>query len=187
MIRKDLLDANSLAGSFLLAHPSLTDSNFAKSVVLVSAHSAANGAIGVIINRPTHKRLSELNHEFVDSPLGQIPIYEGGPVNTGQMILTGWRWLADEGMFKLYFGLTPEKTMELLQMEDVEIRGFMGYSGWSTGQLEKEIEQNAWVVAPLQGTFMDASNGDALWRSLLIAASPEMGIILDEPEDPSVN
>lgn len=186
-MRKDLLGLESLAGSFLLAHPSLGDPHFSKSVVLISAHSAENGALGVIINRPTQKSLCDLNHEFSDSPLAEIPIYEGGPVNPAQMILTGWKWLASEGMFKLYFGLTPEKTVELMGEGDLEIRGFMGYSGWSEGQLEKEIEQQAWVVSPLQGTFMDARDGEGLWRSLLVTAKPEMGILLNEPEDPSMN
>lgn len=186
-MRKDLLGLESLAGSFLIAHPSLRDTHFAKTVVLISAHSAENGAMGVIINKPLNKCLSDLNEEFEESLLADIPIYEGGPVNTSQMILTGWKWMAAEGMFKLYFGLTSEKTMALIGEEDMEIRGFMGYSGWSTGQIEAEIEQGIWVVAPLQGSFMDASDSEGLWRSLLVAARPEMEILLDEPEDPSVN
>ena len=78
----------SLAGSLLLAHPALRDPNFRRSVILMSTHSA-DGAMGVVLNRPLGKRLGELNGEFALSPLAGVPLFGGGPVEPGQLLLAG--------------------------------------------------------------------------------------------------
>jgi putative transcriptional regulator len=187
-MRKDRLGLQSLAGSILLAHPDLEDPNFFRSVVLISAHAEESGVIGVIINRPTDKTLSDIANELPDPILADIPVYEGGPVHKDQIILTAWKWIHEESMFKLYFGLTLERARELLQEENIEVRAFSGYSGWDAGQLEDEIAEGAWVVSTLRGKPISHMSGnDDLWRTLLIAAAPEMLIILDSPEDPSLN
>src|SRR3954469_11144112 len=90
----------SLAGSLLLAHPSLRDPNFRRTVILMSVHNP-EGAMGVVLNRPTSRRLGEINDEFSVGPLASVPVFEGGPVETEQVILAAWQ--AHEDGFKLYF------------------------------------------------------------------------------------
>lgn len=174
----------NLAGSLLLAHPGLKDPNFRRAVVLMSLHNG-DGAMGVVLNRPTGKKLGDLNGDFSLSPLATVPVFAGGPVQTEQMILAAWQ-AHDEG-FKLYFGIEPEKAAQLATEESVHLRAFVGYSGWTGGQLENELKQNTWVIAPVPGDLMNHEQNDELWRAVLGGVSHEWRLLANEPEDPEVN
>lgn len=177
-----------LSGSLLLSHPSLLDPNFKQSVVLISAHTGEDGAMGVVINRPLGQSLGEFKDDFAFSPLAEVPIYSGGPVSTEQLILTAWSWDEDSGSFKLYFGISPDKAQIMMADEpDLEIRAFLGYAGWTGGQIETELKQSAWVVCPMDGGAIRSTNGVDLWKTILAKVSPELRFLADLPEDPSVN
>jgi putative transcriptional regulator len=176
----------ALAGSLLLAHPSMRDPNFRRAVVLLSAHDE-KGAMGVVMNRPLDKRLGQLNAEFALSPLANVPLFQGGPVQTEQLLLCAWKFHADESGFQLMFGIDPEKAMELQQEEGTHLRAFLGYAGWTGGQLENELEQNAWVVTPLVAELMNEKPDDTLWRTILTELSDDWKLHMDEPDDPSLN
>ena len=177
----------SLAGFLLGAHPELLDPNFKQSVVLLSAHNQEDGALGVIINRPTEQSLGNLREDLNTPLLRNLPVYEGGPVATGDILLAAWKWDLARQNFRLYFGLDAEFLQELIDADPtIEARAFLGYSGWSTGQLEHELSCSDWAVGPFVKPFgkMPPQN---LWRGLLDAVRPEWTIIADSPEDPSVN
>lgn len=175
-----------LAGSLLLAHPSLRDPHFRRTVVLLSAHND-EGAMGVVLNRPLERTLGSLNSGFALSPLAEIPVYAGGPVQVDQVILCAWQPQPDGDGFRLYFGIDPEKAAELSAEEGVDLRAFVGYSGWSAGQLEGELEQDTWVVTPMSTDLIELDPDEHLWRGLLGALDPQWRLLVDEPEDPSVN
>jgi putative transcriptional regulator len=178
----------TVAGSLLLAHPDLRDANFRRTVVLISAHSREDGALGVVLNRPLEQTLGEADDEFAFGPLAQVKLYRGGPVNPEQMLLSAWQWNAAEGVFRLHFGITAEKAAELLQNEPgTEVRGFLGYAGWSDGQLERELKERAWVVAPIDTPAFQRAHDETLWKHLLLRIKPELRFQADAPEDPSVN
>jgi putative transcriptional regulator len=174
----------SLAGSLLLAHPSLRDPNFRRAVILMSAHSA-EGAMGVVLNRPLGKHLGELNGEFALGALASVPIFTGGPVQTEQLLLVAWQPQTDG--FRLHFGVEPERASQLAAEEGTEVRAFLGYSGWSGGQLEKELKQNTWVVTDVPAGLLSQSPGGGLWRSVLGALGDEWRLLAEEPEDTSMN
>ena len=176
--------SKSLAGSLLLAHPALKDPNFRHTVILMSAHNG-EGAMGVVLNRPLGKRLGEFNGEFSLGPLASVPVFRGGPVQTEQIVLAAWQ-THDEG-FKLHFGLEPDKAAQLAAEEGVHLRAFLGYSGWSGGQLEKELKQNTWVVTPVPGDLMSHPQDDGLWRIVLGDISLDWRLLADEPEDTGLN
>lgn len=176
-----------LAGSLLLAHPSLVDPNFRRSIILVSQHSE-EGAMGVIINRPAGRTLAELSGDFALGELADVPVFTGGPVSDKQLILSGWEASEEEGTFKLYFGLDPEKAAEMKRThEHLVIRAFVGYSGWTGGQLESELQQNAWVVIPIDGALLHEADGPDLWRALIGRVSPELKLLAEAPDDPERN
>ncbi|HEY0966839.1 MAG TPA: YqgE/AlgH family protein [Opitutaceae bacterium] len=175
-----------LAGSLLLAHPSLRDGNFRRTVVLLSSHDE-DGAVGVVLNRPLGRRLGEVSPVFALGPLASVPVYSGGPVQPEQLLLCAWRILPDEGGFRLHFGLDPAKAEELAGTDDLHFRAFLGYSGWSAGQLENEMEHNTWVVTGIPGDLGSYSPGEGLWRELLAGIDHEWKLLADEPEDPSAN
>jgi putative transcriptional regulator len=176
----------SMAGSLLLAHPAMQDPNFRRTVVLLSAHSD-DGAMGLVLNRPMLKQLGELNVEFAEGPLAGVPVYKGGPVQTEQLILAAWQpdLLGDE--FKIYFGIDVEKAKALQNEAGVHLRAFLGYSGWTKGQLENELEHHTWVVTPVNAGLVEREEGQALWRMILGGLSPEWKLLAGEPDDPGVN
>ncbi len=177
----------SLAGFLLGAHPELLDPNFKQSVILLSAHNHEEGALGVIINRPTGKSLGGLREDLNTPLLRNLAVYEGGPVATDDVLLVAWNWDLNRQSFRLYFGMEPTALQELIDSDPtIEARAFLGYSGWSAGQLENELSRSDWAIGSFGQPFgkMPPQN---LWRGLLDAVRPEWGIIADSPDDPSVN
>jgi putative transcriptional regulator len=183
----DLEDA-TIAGSLLLAHPDLEDGNFRRTVVLISAHSKEDGALGVVMNRPLDRTLGDVHGDFAYGPLASVKLYSGGPVATEQMLLSAWQWNEAEGVFRLHFGISAEKAIELLDTEpDTEVRGFLGYAGWTGGQLETELQHKSWVVAPIDNPDFQEAGGEILWKKLIARIKPDLLFRADSPEDPSVN
>ena len=176
-----------LAGSLLVAHPSLVDPHFKRTVVLLTAHSAEEGSLGVIVNRPLDQTLGQYDSELAGSEFEGVPLYEGGPVGSDQMILVAWKWASEDGTFKLYFGIDENKARQILKDDpEFELRGFIGHSGWGEGQLEGEIEVDSWVVSPLSPD-LEELEGLAVWRSILSQQGPELQLLAEEPDDLSMN
>jgi putative transcriptional regulator len=184
--RRTARKSKSLAGQLLLAHPVMRDPNFKRTVILLSAHSA-EGAMGVVLNRPLGRQLAELHADFALGPLAGVPLYCGGPVEPEQLIIVSWQWLKAESAFQLHFGIEPEKAAELIGTPGVILRAFLGYSGWSKGQLENEMKQDTWFATTVEGGQLEQSDGVALWRNILGALDPELRLLANEPEDPTVN
>jgi len=116
-----------------------------------------------------------------------VPLYEGGPVGSDQMILVAWKWVSEDGSFKLYFGIDEDKARQILKDDpEFELRGFIGHSEWGEGQLEGEIEVNSWVVSPLSPE-LEELEGLAVWRSILSRMGPKMQLLAEEPDDLSMN
>lgn len=174
----------SLAGSLLLAHPAMRDPNFRRTVILMSEHNA-EGAMGIVLNRPLGKRLGELNGDFALGPLASIPLHHGGPVHPEQLLLAAWE-PRDDG-FRLHFGIEPAKAGLLLNEPGVVVRAFLGYSGWSGGQLENELKHHTWVVADIPSDLLEGAQDNTLWREILGREGDEWRLLAGEPEDPGLN
>jgi len=175
------------AGTLLLAHPNLRDPNFRRSVILLSAYSEEGGSIGVVLNRPTNQTLGEYDPELGDSPLAKVPLFVGGPVATEQLILAAWKWSAEEGSFKLYFGIDEDKAQRIIEEDPTfQLRGFLGHTGWSEGQLDAELEQGSWVLSSSLPALKDESEVID-WHELLCQERPELRLLADAPDDPSLN
>lgn len=180
-------DEIDLAGSLLLAHPNLTDPNFKQAVVLITAHGE-EGSVGVVLNRSQNLTLNEVNTEFATYGLSDVPLYSGGPVNENQILLAGWELLPETNEFKLYFGLQPEEAQRRrLESDQIVLRAFQGYSGWSEGQLLEELEGNAWVVSNVDGEAINSLEGKELWSQIIMEINPELGLLSLAPETPDEN
>jgi putative transcriptional regulator len=178
------LEGKSLAGSILLAHPVLRDPNFRRTAVLMSTHGA-EGAMGVVLNRPLGKRLGELKGDFALGPLSETPIFTGGPVQTDQLILAAWQSSGDA--FHLHFGIDPDKAVQMLSDESTRLRAYLGYSGWSAGQLETELRTGTWIVASPPADLFERPMQEGLWRALLCDEGDEWRLMVDEPDEPGKN
>jgi putative transcriptional regulator len=112
-------------------------------------------------------------------------LFSGGPVQNEQLVLAAWQ-TRDDG-FRLHFGIEPDKAQQLLQEEGTHVRGFLGYSGWSAGQLEKEMKMRTWVVADVPEDLLTHSQDETLWRTVLAREGAEWRLLAGEPENPEVN
>ncbi len=143
--------------------------------------------MGIVLNRPLGKKLGQLNAEFALSPLASIPLFQGGPVQTDQVLLCGWRFHEDGTGFQLMFGMDPQKAAEAQSQEGMRLRAFLGYAGWESGQLENELKHNTWVVSPLMSNLLDLNQDETLWKAILAGISDDWKLLIDEPEDPTRN
>ena len=151
-------DAKHLANQFLIAMPGMVDDNFAGSVVYLCDHTE-NGAMGLVINRPTDVNLGTLfdkiDLQLEIQPIAGEPVYFGGPVQTDRGFV-----LHEQGSLPHYSsslrvpdGLamtTSKDILEAVVAGDGPERFLMtlGYAGWSAGQLEDEIARNGWLNVP---------------------------------------
>ena len=181
-------EAEQLAGSLLLSHPALKDPNFRRAVILLSAHDD-DGAMGVVLNRPTGQTLGEMDEAFASGVLADVPVFAGGPVQTDRLIICALGFHTNGDGLRLHFGMDPDEAASLLLDDDhaLQVRAFVGYSGWSSGQLENELEHDTWAVSAIPSDLLDYEQNDALWRGVLGRVSPEWKLLAEEPDDPELN
>ena len=174
----------SLTGSLLLAHPSLRDPNFKRTVVLMTA-DGAEGSMGVVLNRPRRQRLGEMGGVFALTQLAGVPVFHGGPVQTEQLILAAWQ-RRQQG-FQLHLGIEPERAISLQAEKNVQVRAYLGYAGWTAGQLQAELKGNTWIVADAPDDLFEQPGDATLWRRSLARQGTEWRLLAEEPEDPDRN
>ncbi|HYZ98534.1 MAG TPA: YqgE/AlgH family protein [Acidimicrobiales bacterium] len=185
--------ADTTTGKLLIAEPMLGDPNFDRSVVLMIEHRS-EGAVGVVLNRPTGIEVSSVLHEWVDLAGAPPVIYAGGPVqpngvialartrNQGSPPAPGWSpVVGDVGTIDL------NRPPADLAPSVADIRFFAGYSGWGDGQLEAELTEGAWLVVDALPDDVFAPDPDAMWRSVLRRQGGRLAMLADFPAHPSLN
>jgi putative transcriptional regulator len=176
----------SLAGSLLVAHPSMLDPNFRRAVLFLSAHSAEDGAMGIILNRPREKRVGELTADSPSNGLERVPVFFGGPVGRDRLMFAALEWQNGTGL-KLNHDVGLDEANERLEKMPGSVRAFVGYAGWSAGQLETEMKQNAWVVQKAPRSAMKLDKLPKLWFEIMRGLGPWFKMLSAAPEDPSRN
>lgn len=176
----------SFKGSLILADPSLREPTFFQSVLLLTEHSPS-GAFGYILNRPVGKKVGDLLGKDilpgeVRRKLEDTPVFMGGPVSTEHLTFSALGWSEDDGKLQYVTHLSAQEAV-MHQMEGFQIRAFVGYSGWSEGQLEDEFEKKAWIAHRPDKTIIDLGNTDHLWKDLLRELSPWHKLVADEPDN----
>jgi putative transcriptional regulator len=163
--------------SFLLvAHPSLDDSNFGQSVVAVTYPEKESGPIGVIINKPTTKRLKDLLSGQPRLEGRTDFVHFGGPVRIDQLCFIFRSASPDSRALQLiedvYFSGDLGILDDLINKtsDPVDQRMYVGYSSWARGQLEYEIAAGAWYVLPMDKDLLFTTQYRSLWRDLLLRA-----------------
>lgn len=153
-----MMTANSidLTDHFLIAMPGMTDPNFNRTLTYVCEHNA-EGALGLIINRPTEMSLGTLfervNVPLDDQELAAMPVYFGGPVQTDRGFVLH-RPVGDwQSSLRVSAQVALTSSRDILQAigefgAPREILITLGYAGWAAGQLEWELAQNAWLTVP---------------------------------------
>lgn len=179
-------------GIFLIAAPALRDPNFRQAVVLLCEHGP-EGALGVIVNRPTAMSISEaLPQVPVIEGVGHV-LYAGGPVQTNQVMLLyrgdqfpdnahhvfdGVCLGGDIGMVERI--LTAAGTKEFF-------RAYLGYSGWGPGQLEGEMKTGSWMILPADPQAVFEKDPTRVWGDILCTLGEAYQPYAEMPFDPSCN
>jgi putative transcriptional regulator len=179
----------------LVATPDLRDPNFSRSVVLMLEHSD-EGALGVVLNRPVDLRVEEVLPDWAERASAPACLFVGGPVSPSSAIGLGRgadRGDGDgdgDGIDVLFDGLG---TLDL-DLEDggtppdlADLRIFVGYSGWSPGQLEQELEAGGWLVLDLLPDDPFTADPSQLWARVLKRQGGRTAMFALAPEDPSTN
>lgn len=177
----------SLAGSLLIAHPNLLDPNFRKSVLFISTNDPQEGSFGMIINRPAGKTVGELLPGRDLGALGRVPVFLGGPVAADQLVFASFQWHAETERIECRHHLMLDEAKPLLQDEATVVRAFVGYAGWSKGQLEGELAQHSWLVRPAGRDVLDVERCPTLWREITSSFGPWFQLLAEAPDDATGN
>lgn len=171
----------SLAPVLLVSMPQMLDPNFAKTVVLLAEYTA-EGAFGLVLNR----RMDEPAASIVtaDDPLDIHPalhLYTGGPVETTRAWVLSARDDFDPEALEIqkgvYLSASPTIVRRTLETPpDPAVRMIVGYSGWGAGQLDIELAQGAWLLAPVQTDLIFDMAPDTMWETAIrrLGAEPSM-------------
>ena len=180
--------APSLAGKFLIAMPNLIDPNFWQSVVLLGVHSDSEGAFGLIVNRPLEIDMRDILSELGQDVGGhELPeVLAGGPVQPSQGFVVFQRGVHEPGDDDIAVSESiavsgNTETLASLALDATPNRYclMLGYSGWYPGQLETEIEQNSWLVAPLDSDILFEVPAPERWAAALRSIGIEPGTLVD--------
>ncbi|MFL6024953.1 MAG: YqgE/AlgH family protein [Marmoricola sp.] len=180
-----------VAGSLLVAAPTLSDPNFARTIVLL-LDTGTDGALGVVLNRPTELPVGTVLAPWAEVVSGPDVLFQGGPVETDSALAVadlrdddepvGWRRVfASTGLVDL------DAPVELLAPAFASLRIFAGYAGWSAGQLEDEISEGAWYVVPAEAGDAFLADPSGLWARVLRRQGGQLAMLATMPAEPTLN
>ena len=171
-----MISGENLTGAVLVAHPLLRDPNFRRSVIFISQHSAEDGAMGFVLNRPV---------EMLQPAESQFPVFHGGPVEPDSMIVTSiqWRESPPTVAFRSFTEMPTDEDRGWME----GMRIFAGFSGWSPGQLERELETQSWVVVAPNRELIEMREPAEVWIRIMREASPALRLMAEAPENPEWN
>lgn len=176
-------------GKVLISEPFLPDPNFSRTVVLLAEHNE-EGSVGFVLNRISTYQIHDIMDDFPDFDAN---VYVGGPVGLNQLFFIHTLGEKIEQSQKiidgLYWGGNFEHLKLLIEANEVapeQIRFFAGYSGWANGQLDEEINEKSWIVAPTS-TEQVMSQSEEYWQDVMKSLGDKFKIMSNFPEDPSLN
>lgn len=160
-------------GRFLIAAEHVADPNFFETVVLLIRYDP-DGALGLIVNRPTAIPLAEVLSDDAVPLKVDGSVYIGGPVEQhGLMLLIRSEDDIEdaERVFADVHHTAAMSALETAVAEKLTLRGYVGYSGWGAGQLDAEFDRNDWRVAPAAAEMVFDPKPETLWRRLMDRAN----------------
>ncbi len=183
-------NASSIAnGRLLIAEPFMGDTNFERSVVLICEHTA-QGTFGLVLNQTTDLHLSDVIEDITPD----LPLFMGGPVQQNTLHFIHRRPDLIDDSIKIMDGLywsgdfeEIKRAVNLGTLTERDARFFIGYSGWSEGQLADELVQKAWIVSHVNADFLFDTPTKEFWRGVLKRMGGEYKSIAHYPVDPRLN
>ena len=178
-------------GSLLVAEPFMQDVNFRRAVVLVTDHSDDEGTVGFIINKPLTVKITELVEDFPD--INSYAFY-GGPVSTNSIHYVHNVGILLDGSTEIgpgvFWGGEFEKLKFLIShqlVREENIRFFVGYAGWSAGQLIEELDSGSWITSEGHANYLFKSKPSKLWNQVMHHKGDVFSVLAQLPEQPNLN
>ena len=177
-------------GKILISEPFLPDTFFNRSIVYLTDHTP-QGSVGFILNKKIDLKMSAAVTGFDG---WDDDINMGGPVapdtlhylhKLGNLVPQSVPVSED-----IYWGGDIDAVRELIRLGKVrhsQIRFFLGYSGWSEGQLERELKEDSWVIAKVKADIVMNNRGDDTWKRVLRSFKNKYRMWADFPDSPEMN
>lgn len=179
----------SYKGKILISTPDISGDLFSRSVVLIIEHDE-NGAFGLILN----KKNTKMSKKFENFFNFKIEVYDGGPVENekvffiikGDKISDAYTEINDDYYLTEDIEMIISKIMNnQINLENVKI--FSGYSGWSSQQLDREVQRKLWTVVDVYNIDYTMPNDQNLWKNIMQNLGGEFLLWANAPEDISLN
>ena len=190
---EDFKNKNYEKGSLLIANPVLPDPNFSRTVILLCDHDE-QGSFGLVINRSTQLKAPDLFLNINILKSYNEKIYLGGPVSQSMVFFLCRSPSAagklDEVCSGVYLGSNLETLESLyasLENPEQDIRFYLGYSGWSGGQLAEEMEQNSWLVQRANEQFIFLDSESSIWPKAVNSLGEKYQYLTKAPFNPQWN
>jgi putative transcriptional regulator len=173
-------------GKLLIAEPFMIDPNFKRSAILLCEHDG-EGTLGYILNKKLHSRVDELVDDF---PEFASQVYFGGPVQTDTLHFIHRAGELLEGSSPIMPGLWLGGDFEQLKflintqvIQPNDIRFFLGYAGWTGGQLAEEMDYGSWITADMDINYLFKISADTLWRVAMMHKGNAFAVMSQLPEE----
>ncbi len=159
-------------GKFLVASRSLIDPNFSQTVILLLEY-VRNGAMGVVINRPTEMKLSQVLPDLEELKKRPDILYLGGPVSINQMLLLVQSPDKPENAVQVFKDVFITPSTKVLQRlveradKNERFRVYAGYAGWAPGQLDQEVARGDWYVFQADAESVFDKEPSNVWHEFI--------------------
>lgn len=167
---------DSLRGQFLVSARHLRDPNFHKTVVLLVEHAADNGAMGLVVNRPSGVSVAQALSQHFELPETEDVVFVGGPVEDSALFMLHNAGDLDAAELPvipgLYVGSSAEVFEDVVRRaadgdDGVKYRIYSGCAGWAPGQLEGELDRGDWHVLPATDDAVYHADPYRVWEIAL--------------------
>ena len=166
----------SFSGQLLVATPLISDPNFFHTVVYLYAHDPAEGAAGVVLNRPTDEPTTAHLPGWRSALAAPPVVFWGGPVASEHGLVV----VVEGDRIRLADDLEPPAG-------NPRARLYVGQAGWSPGQLEAELAESAWIITDATPRDLTAAFPEALWSDILRRVGGQAAVWSTHPADASLN
>jgi putative transcriptional regulator len=177
-------------GALLLSEPYLADPNFERTTILLTEHNE-EGSVGFILNKPSDSRVSEVMDAIKEF---DARIYIGGPVQQDTLHFIHRVPVLEDAIDignGLFWGGDFEQLTSLIETHQtnvLDIKFFLGYSGWSPGQLEEELKLDSWIVSDqVSDALVFETNPELMWKEAMRSLGGRFSVYSNYPEDPRMN
>lgn len=177
-------------GGLLLSEPYLADPNFERTTILLTEHNE-EGSVGFILNKPSDSRVSEVLNDLKEF---DARVFIGGPVQQDTLhFIHRIPLLVDsiEIVSGLYWGGNFDQLISLIETKQVgaiDIKFFLGYSGWSGGQLDEELKIDSWIVSDqVSEELVFETEPDNMWKKAMQGLGGRFSVYSNYPADPRMN